>query len=60
MPEQKKILKPQAVKKQADMRKPNKSNKLKPDLPKKEQPVKKAVFNTAMADALSKLKQETG
>jgi uncharacterized protein len=36
---------------------PKAAYKKKPEAPKKPEPVKKTVFNTAMADALSKLKQ---
>jgi protein Tex len=50
--------KPQQAKKQekqTEARKPD--HKKKPDMVKKAEPVKKTVFNTAMADALSKLKR---
>ncbi len=47
--------KPFEVKKHSDMKRPE--HKKKPILAKKEEPVKKTVFNTAMADALSKLKR---
>jgi uncharacterized protein len=51
---QKKIAKPPQGKKQ-EVKKTE--FKKKPDAPKKPEPVKKTVFNTAMADALSKLKR---
>lgn len=52
---QKKIAKPPQSKKQPEVKKTE--FKKKPDAPKKAEPVKKTVFNTAMADALSKLKR---
>ncbi len=54
-PDQKKTAKPQHAKKQSEVKKTE--VKKKPESPKKAEPVKKTVFNTAMADALSKLKR---
>jgi uncharacterized protein len=55
-PAQKKGAKqPQQAKKQAEVKKAE--VKKKTEMPKKAEPVKKTVFNTAMADALSKLKR---
>lgn len=51
---QKKVAKPHQAKKQSEIKKTD--FKKRPDMPKKAEPVKKTVFNTAMADALSKLK----
>jgi uncharacterized protein len=51
----KKTVKPATPAKKMEARKPDTRNK--PAVVKKAEPVKKTVFNTAMADALSKLKQ---
>ena len=52
---QKKVAKPPQAKKQPEVKKTGFKNK--PEAPKKAEPIKKTVFNTAMADALSKLKR---
>ncbi len=54
-PVQKKEAKSQQPKKQLETKKAE--YKKKPETPKKAEPVKKTVFNTAMADALAKLKR---
>lgn len=54
-PVQKRAAKPPQTKKQTEVKKTD--FKKKPDVPKKTEPAKKTVFNTAMADALSKLKR---
>ncbi len=54
-PVQKKDAKSQQPKKQLETKKTE--LKKKPETPKKAEPVKKTVFNTAMADALAKLKR---
>lgn len=54
-PTQKKEAKSQQPKKQLETKKTE--FKKKPDAPKKAEPAKKTVFNTAMADALAKLKR---
>ncbi|CEG58893.1 Tex family protein [Legionella fallonii] len=54
-PAQKKVVKTQQPKKQPEGKKAE--SKRKPEAPKKAEPVKKTVFNTAMADALAKLKR---
>ncbi|MCL9682927.1 Tex family protein [Legionella maioricensis] len=51
----KKVAKPQQARKQPEAKKTE--VKRKTEMPKKAEPVKKTVFNTAMADALSKLKR---
>jgi uncharacterized protein len=54
-PVMKKKVKAPEVKKQADFKRPE--QKKRPEAAKKPEPAKKTVFNTAMADALAKLKR---
>lgn len=54
-PVMKKKVKTPEVKKQADFKRPE--QKKRPEAAKKPEPAKKTVFNTAMADALAKLKR---